>query len=661
MVNSLILTCRTVVGTLSILGAMTSLAHAGDLGFRYQNGRCINQLGQQGHNPDFMGECGAITDADYSGKDFSGAALRAITFKNTKFHNTRFSGAGLQGADIVGCDFTNAQLDAVDLSAAAIFGGNFTESSLTDAIFAGAILSGVRISQSDMSRSNLADAFSQGLVVTASNLEGSDWSNATLNKAVFTESNASHARFVNARIQEGVFNGGNLTETDFTGATIDSANFGKATLTQTTFQGARLANSTFANAQAAGLIFSDATIESTSFAGASLSDAIFKNAVGIQVSFVDASLLNADFSDMKLSYGNFSKTHASGILAKRLQITKSNFEAAVLKSANLESSLVIDSSLDGADLSGANLQGSTFRNTSFKRALVVGAKLVGIQADRIDVSGADFSNANVNRADLSTVLNFEQATWTRAGFTKRTLFPFSQDHAKTLGLVLSRTANILIIWDAKTDYLTSIAEIFAQDEAEVKFSVEAETEYRGTELDGIDTVIHLNANYYYVPMPIAGQEALVKFVKDGGIYMTFGLSAYENYYYADRVSTMRDILLFDFKIFGGSSTATFKKVEAQNHPALTDLPDSFATECAYGEQDTLHVFPENPATVIMTLNSFGSNYDTLAVRKVGKGIAINSSTALNYLYGGTPECLKSDSFRAMLHQVVQYYFENRES
>ena len=57
-------------------------AHAQeDLGFRYQDGKCVNEAGEEGRNPGYKGECGNLQGEDLQGLpldgiDFSGANLR---------------------------------------------------------------------------------------------------------------------------------------------------------------------------------------------------------------------------------------------------------------------------------------------------------------------------------------------------------------------------------------------------------------------------------------------------------------------------------------------------------------------------------------------------------------------------------------------------------
>ena len=52
-----------------------------DLGFRYRDGKCVNEAGEEGMNPEYPGECGDLKGANLAelpldGVDFSGANLR---------------------------------------------------------------------------------------------------------------------------------------------------------------------------------------------------------------------------------------------------------------------------------------------------------------------------------------------------------------------------------------------------------------------------------------------------------------------------------------------------------------------------------------------------------------------------------------------------------
>lgn len=91
-----------------------------------------------------------------------------------------------------------------------------------------------------------------------------------------------------------------------------------------------------------------------------------------------------------------------------------------------------------------------------------------------------------------------------------------------------------------------------------------------------------------------------------------------------------------------------------NHPALVDIPDTFATKCGYGERNKLHAFESDPAKVILEVGEYGA----VAVRSLGKGTAINFFNSLNYEpYASTAECLKSNEYKATIVGLLNYYYK----
>jgi uncharacterized protein YjbI with pentapeptide repeats len=125
---------------LAFLGfTMAGAARAGDAGFRVnpETGLCENG-GQQGHNPEFVGECGDLTRAFLYGADLRGRNLKGALFSRTSLAHADLRGADLRGATFDGAYMYRADLSGADLRDAVfvtrLHGAEFTNVLLDGAI-----------------------------------------------------------------------------------------------------------------------------------------------------------------------------------------------------------------------------------------------------------------------------------------------------------------------------------------------------------------------------------------------------------------------------------------------------------------------------------------------------------------------------------------------
>ena len=127
-------------------------------------------------------------------------------------------------------------------------------------------------------------------------------------------------------------------------------------------------------------------------------------------------------------------------------------------------------------------------------------------------------------------------------------------------------------------------------------------------------------------MPTAGQNALVSYVQNGGVYIGSEWDAYEIRF--GSMGPMRDLVLFDYQSDRASTTVlTLTEVAAQaGHPILANVPASvsFTAGALVGP---VHTFATNPATVLMT-DQFGNA--ALAVREFGSGRVVGFHNSGNY-------------------------------
>src|SRR5438093_47475 len=109
---------------LCLFAALFSLSSfAADMGFRFQNGKCVNDNGTEGLNPSYFGQCGDnrgitlykfdLTGSDLSGSTFDGADLQLTIFNKTTLTNVSFNETNLAGVQ-----FLEATLESTNFNKA---------------------------------------------------------------------------------------------------------------------------------------------------------------------------------------------------------------------------------------------------------------------------------------------------------------------------------------------------------------------------------------------------------------------------------------------------------------------------------------------------------------------------------------------------------------
>lgn len=208
--------------------------------------------------------------------------------------------------------------------------------------------------------------------------------------------------------------------------------------------------------------------------------------------------------------------------------------------------------------------------------------------------------------------------------------------AKNYGAVTSTVAtltvrvglySVLLIYDDNNTDTAALVNALANAGITVTLSATSETNYNGANPspNGFSAVIQLNGTTYSTDMPLAGQNALVNYVQNGGGYIQGEWDAYE--YGEGHMVNLRDLILLD-RLRGDEVDVTYDTVPAQaGHPVLADIPSSFTFQ---GGQNLgrVHAFAINPATVLM--RSWVTN-DAVAVRQYGLGRIVGFSHAGNYL------------------------------
>jgi uncharacterized protein YjbI with pentapeptide repeats len=236
-----------------------------DLGFRYSNGKCVDQGGKEGLNPSFFGQCadmkGAVlgrlqlNDIDFSGSQFSSSDMQKTTFHRCILNGVNFDGANLSGvefieAKIAASSFKKSTLRNISFSEAAIAKTDFSEADFSAAQLSQFVAStskfnGAIFDNADLSAAKLTGADFTGASLLAANLQGADLSGATLTNANFVNAMASSVNLTGAKAQKVNFTSANLTKADLTRAAITESDFRRARLDESNLSNANFEGSDF--------------------------------------------------------------------------------------------------------------------------------------------------------------------------------------------------------------------------------------------------------------------------------------------------------------------------------------------------------------------------------------------------------------------------------
>jgi hypothetical protein len=200
-----------------------------------------------------------------------------------------------------------------------------------------------------------------------------------------------------------------------------------------------------------------------------------------------------------------------------------------------------------------------------------------------------------------------------------------------LGLLLATAPalagpTVLIIWDLQGPQTEALAKALTDSSLKVVLSQTDETGWDGTNppLAGVDVVVHLNGLTFQAEMPLSGQKALERFVRDGGGYIHHEWSAYE--LGEGRMQWMRNLILFD-RASGYVGPMTITRVKEQaSHPVVWEIPPSFQMNCG-SNIGKVHVFAEDPAVVLARDDR---DNDAIAVREFGLGRIVGFHHAGNW-------------------------------
>jgi len=160
---------------------------------------------------------------------------------------------------------------------------------------------------------------------------------------------------------------------------------------------------------------------------------------------------------------------------------------------------------------------------------------------------------------------------------------------------------------------------------------------------GFDVVVHLNGKTWTKALPVAGQQALVEFVRSGGGYVGGQWNGFEAA--MEYLTDMDDLVLQLWWSLDSCAecTVTWTVVPGQeNHPMLEGIPGFFAFFAGGYDSVPQVVFDEFPSVVLMTSPGGGP---AVTVRQLEGGRVVAFSSAANYL----SELTLQDDFIQLLY------------
>lgn len=308
-----------------------------DLGFRYKNGKCVNDQGQEGLNRGYFGQC---------------------------------------------ADFRHLELENLDLRDLDLSGSSFESSSLRRLKFYNSILTGVNFDQ--------------------------------------------------AYLDEPKWRGAMVSRTSFRTAKIMDWNSDDAVMSDVDFAGQKLARSDF-QGECTRCNFEGAELGASVFIGGNYSDSNFNG----------AKLFSARLND-----GDFSRAHFDGAVFSQGFAIKAELTGTKMTAVSGKGAMFDNLSIYRADFSGADFSGAHFRNVIFDK----------VNFNKANLSGADFGNAQFKECTV------DQANFQGAQYTVKSVLPFSEDEAKSRGMVLSlRTVDVFVLFKDHNYYKVPVKDQYMTD------------------------------------------------------------------------------------------------------------------------------------------------------------------------------------------------------
>ena len=350
---------------------------------------------------------------EFHNVDFNSSKLQTVRFGYSFITECSLIGANLEdgyfdSSDFTGSVFTGAKLSGADFSRASLQSTELSDANLVGVIFS----EGTRFDSANLSHSNLSNQ----------NLQGTDFIDTDLTEAVLTganltNSNLMRADFSNA-IMSGVVMGCEATNSECTPARAQYARFIQTDLSSLTGQMTQLGSVDLRNCHMTGVNLSRALMEQTDLRSSDLTSTIISGANLSGALLTDVNLSDADLSDTNLSGVILSET-----LLNRAVFRRSDLSDCDLSDAELQGVTIDDCDLSGANLSRANLSQSTISGTigtEDRPALLIDTQLQGSRLDA-NFDNANLCRANLE-GSLLMDSSFGNTEWIELGTSSNGIY-----------------------------------------------------------------------------------------------------------------------------------------------------------------------------------------------------------------------------------------------
>lgn len=293
---------------------------------------------------------------DFSGMNLTGANLRGMDLRNTRWHRALLEGADLGDACMDNADFGEAVLARARMHGASLRGAIFDRCNLAlaqceGADFTGASFKGTTLDNLSALRCNFSAATLEDLHLIAASFEDCNFEQAKFSLVSFFEKSM-------------------LRGNRFDGAKLHKLSITECHASDLSFANAELESCVWVDVEGGhGLDFSGARMTTTCFAGrGSLVKARFANALlkdcnlrGMpldEADFTHARLENSDFSGASMRSVNMAGADAPGSLFVRSDLTGASLQHADLSGAILQKALLVSADLRSANLFRADVSQS---------------------------------------------------------------------------------------------------------------------------------------------------------------------------------------------------------------------------------------------------------------------------------------------------------------
>ena len=404
-------------------------------------------------------------------------------------------------------------------------------------------------------------------------------------------------------------------------------------------------------------VFDELDLSGTQFTNADLQQSTFKKTLLVDVSFEAANLSGVQLNEAQLKRVNFASAVLKNMNLQGAQIESCDFSATdlsgvdlsyvVFKGSSFKGAQLIGTIFEAADLTSSDLSGANLIDANFSEALLAGAKMHEAKLNQANLTKANLEAADLTKANLKGTVLTDAKTSNKSVFqdaviNKRTLLPFSLDQAKKLGMIYKTgIGKLMIVWDAKTEALSQLVTKIRGAGVEVVYSSLDETQFAGAGLDQTEAVLHLNGRSFGTEMPMAGQQALVNFVRAGGTFIGTAWSGYE--IANGRMQTMKDLVLMGY--VGGTNQGVTMVASKSNHPILEGLGSSFAISKCTASSGQLTEFSDSPSEALLNYVQGDVTYVGVALRNLGDGKVIDLAITGNY---SNSDCLADESLAKLV-------------